>query len=179
MGTDPLYIQYHDQEWGIPLHDDRKLFEFLILEGSQAGLSWITILKKRQNYRIAFADFDPEKVARFTSKKIESLLADQGLIRNRLKIESSIRNARAFLAVVEEFGSFNRYLWRFVNGKPIRNEWRRHVDIPTQTDISHKMSKDLRQRGFAFVGPTICYAYMQAIGMVNDHITSCHRYTRI
>ncbi len=179
VGTDPLYVQYHDQEWGVPLHDDRKLFEFLILEGVQAGLNWLTVLKKRQNYRAAFADFYPEQVACFSEQKIRSLLADPGLIRNHLKIRASIQNARAFLAIVEEFGSFDSYIWKFVNGRPIRNAWRRHVDIPSQTPISNQMSKELRKKGFAFVGPTICYAFMQAVGMVNDHTTDCFRYALI
>ncbi|MFZ5569480.1 MAG: DNA-3-methyladenine glycosylase I [Thermodesulfobacteriota bacterium] len=178
-GNDPLYIRYHDLEWGVPLHDDRRLFEFLVLEGAQAGLSWITILKKRPHYRAAFCHFDPEKVARFGKQKIAHLLTDPGLIRNRLKIEAAVRNARAFLAVADEFGSFDRYIWRFVDGVPIRNEWRRHADIPTRTEVSVAMSHDLKKRGFSFVGPTICYAFMQAVGMVNDHTVDCFRHSQI
>ncbi len=178
-GDDPLYVRYHDMEWGVPLHEDHKLFEFLVLEGAQAGLSWITVLKKRPRYRSAFSHFDPEKVARFDGDKIKALLADPGLIRNRLKIEAAVRNARVFLAVVDEFGCFDPYLWRFVDGRPIQNAWRRHGDIPTQTELSMKLSKDLRSRGFTFVGPTICYAFMQAVGMVNDHTTDCFRHSQI
>ena len=170
-----LDIAYHDKEWGVPVHDDQVLFEFLILEGAQAGLSWSTILKKRENYRRAFARFDPKKVARFTTKKTKSLMKDEGIVRNRLKIESTVSNARAFLAVQKEFGSFDRYLWQFVGGKPIRNS-RKGKDIPARTAESDALSKDLQRRGFRFVGTTICYAFMQAVGMVNDHLTSCYRY---
>lgn len=178
-GTDPLYIAYHDQEWGIPEHDDRKLFEMLILEGAQAGLSWSTILKKRDNYRRAFDNFDPEKVAAYGEGKIAELLADPGIVRNRLKINAAILNARAFFAVKEEFGSFNDYIWRFVGGKPILNAWKKLGEIPAQTAESEAMSKELKKHGFRFVGPTICYAFMQAVGMVNDHVVDCFRYQEI
>jgi DNA-3-methyladenine glycosylase I len=167
--VDDLYAAYHDTEWGVPLHDDRALFEFLILEGAQAGLSWHIVLKKRENYRAAFDQFDPEKVARYTPAKINKLLANPGLIRNRLKIASAVRNARAFLAVQEEFGSFDRYIWRFVDGRPIINHPRSMKEVPARTRESDAMSKDLKQRGFNFIGSTICYAHMQATGMVNDH----------
>jgi DNA-3-methyladenine glycosylase I len=175
-GTDPLYVEYHDKEWGVPVHDDRKLFEFLILEGAQAGLSWITILRKRENYRKAFAGFDPAKISKFGKAKIESLMKNAGIIRNRLKIESAVTNARAFLAVQEEFGSFDTYMWRFVGGKPKLNHRRGISDIPARTPESDAMSADLKKRGFKFVGSTICYAHMQAVGMVNDHVKSCFRY---
>ncbi len=178
-GSDPLYITYHDTEWGVPLHDDRLLFEFLVLEGAQAGLSWLTILRKRDNYRRAFADFVPEKVARFDQRKIARLLADAGIVRNRQKIEAAIANARAYLKVQEEFGSFDAYSWRFVEGKPIRNRWRRMTEIPAKTKESEVMSQDLVQRGFRFVGPTICYAHMQATGMVNDHLLGCFRHAQV
>jgi DNA-3-methyladenine glycosylase I len=168
-------VRYHDREWGVPVRSDRKLFEFLILEGAQAGLSWITILRKRENYRRAFADFDPEKVARFSSRKVKSLMQDEGIVRNRLKIEAAVSNAKAFLAVREEFGTFSRYLWRFVGGQPIVNR-RRGGDVPARTPESDAMSADLKERGFKFVGSTICYAHMQAVGMVNDHLTSCFRF---
>jgi DNA-3-methyladenine glycosylase I len=171
-----LYIAYHDHEWGVPVHDDRLLFEFLILEGAQAGLSWITILKKRENYRRAFDNFDASKIARYDSRKIQKLLADAGIVRNRLKIESAVNNAKAFLAVKEEFGSFDKYLWQFVGGQPIRNHWKTLKEIPARTPESDKMSKDLIKRGFRFVGSTICYAFMQAVGMVNDHTTDCFRH---
>ncbi len=172
-GDDPLYVAYHDEEWGVPCHDDRKLFEFLILEGAQAGLAWITILRKRENYRRAFANFDAETVARYGDADVARLLGDAGIVRNRLKIGAAIDNARAFLKVREEFGSFDAYLWRFVDGKPIVNEWQSLAEIPAETDISRAMSRDLRKRGFRFVGPTICYAHMQAVGMVDDHLMSC------
>lgn len=172
-GEDPLYVRYHDEEWGVPCHDDRKLFEFLILEGAQAGLSWLTILRKRENYRRAFAEFDPAVVARFDDADIERLLADPGIVRNRLKIGSTIDNARAFLKVQAEFGSFDAYSWVFVGGKPIVNEWQSLSEIPAETDISRALSRDLKKRGFRFVGPTIMYAHMQAVGMVNDHLISC------
>lgn len=178
-GSDPLYIAYHDKEWGVPVHRDRKLFEFLILEGAQAGLSWITILKKRPRYREVFAGFDPEKVAKFSPRRIDALLQDPGIVRNRLKIESTVTNARRFLAVREEFGSFNRYLWRFVDGQPIQNRWRRMQDVPVSTPQSDTLSKDLKQRGFRFVGTTICYAFMQAVGLVNDHTTNCFRHREV
>ena len=175
VGSDPLYVEYHDTEWGVPLHDDRKLFEFLVLEAAQAGLSWITILRKRANYRAAFADFDAEAVARFNRRSVERLLRDPGIVRNRQKIEAAVANARAFLAVQEEFGSFDRYVWRFVDGKPIQGRWKTTSSVPAKTRESEAMSKDLVQRGFRFVGPTICYAHMQATGMVNDHQLDCFR----
>ena len=178
-GSDPLYLAYHDREWGVPLHDDRALFELLNLEGAQAGLSWITILRKRENYRRAFARFDPGKVARFDRRKIAAVLRDAGIVRNRLKVEGTVRNARAFREVVKEHGSFDRYLWGFVEGKPIRNRWRRQKDVPAETDESRALSKDLRRRGFTFVGPTICYAFMQAAGLVNDHLVGCFRYRKV
>lgn len=178
-GSDPLYIEYHDKEWGVPEHDDRKLFELLILEGAQAGLSWRTVLKKRNNYKKAFDNFDPKKIAQYDSKKIEELLRNEGIIRNRLKVESTIRNAQSFLGVQKEFGSFNTYIWDFVNGTPIMNKWKSVHDIPSKTDISDSMSKDLKRRGFTFVGSTICYAFMQATGMVNDHVLSCFRYDNV
>ncbi len=178
-GDDPLYIHYHDTEWGVPVYDDQKLFEFLLLEGAQAGLSWITILKRRESYRHAFADFDPAKVARFTQKKIDKLLHDPGIIRNRLKVESAINNAKAFLKVQEEFGSFSAYQWRFVDGRPIQNTFNSLADLPAKTPISEAFSKDLKKRGFNFVGPTIVYAHMQAVGMVNDHVAECFRYQQV
>ena len=178
-GDDPLYIAYHDQEWGQPVHEERELFELLILEGAQAGLSWITILRKRENYRAAFDRFDPEKVARYDQARIEALLQDEGIIRNRLKINSAVQNAQAFLQVQEEFGSFDRYIWGFVDHTPIQNGWETMRQIPASTPLSEQISKDLKKRGFNFVGPTIVYAYMQSIGMVNDHITSCFRYQEI
>ena len=171
-----LYIAYHDHEWGVPIHDDRLLFEFLILEGAQAGLSWITILKKRENYRRAFDRFDAAKVAKYGSRKTASLLGDAGIVRNKLKIQSAILNAKAFLAVQKEFGSFDKYLWQFVDGRPIRNQWKSHREIPAKTAISDALSRDLLKRGFKFVGSTICYAFMQAVGMVNDHTQDCYRY---
>ena len=169
-------IAYHDNEWGVPVHDDRRLFEFLILEGAQAGLSWSTILKKRENYRRAFAGFEPAKVARFTPARQQRLMQDEGIVRNRLKIESAVSNARAFLAVQKEFGSFDRYVWRFVGGKPRQNSPRSSKSIPARSTESDTLSKDLQRRGFRFVGSTICYAYMQAVGMVNDHLVGCYRY---
>ncbi|WP_455204985.1 DNA-3-methyladenine glycosylase I [Kaarinaea lacus] len=178
-GTDPLYIDYHDKEWGVPVHDDQLLFEFLILEGAQAGLSWITILKRRQAYREAFADFDVEQVARFNQRKIESLLKNPGIIRNRLKVQSAVNNAKAFLKVQDEFGSFAKYQWDFVGGKPLQNCWRSLSDLPAKTPQSEALSKDLKKRGFSFVGPTIMYAHMQAVGMVNDHVLECFRYQEI
>jgi DNA-3-methyladenine glycosylase I len=176
---DPLYREYHDEEWGVPLHDDRALFEFLVLEGAQAGLSWATILRKRENYRRAFDGFRPEKVARYDAAKVRRLLADGGIVRNRLKIGSAVRNARAFLEVQKEFGSFDAYIWGFVNGKPLVNRWKSIKEIPAKTPESEAMSRDLIKRGFRFVGPTICYAHMQATGMVNDHVTSCFRYGQL
>ena len=178
-GNDPLYQAYHDGEWGVPVHDDRLLFEFLILEGAQAGLSWITILRKRAAYQAAFAGFDPEIVARFDESKVAELLGNAGIVRNRLKIASTITNARAFLKVQEEFGSFDAYQWRFVDGRPIQNAWRSLKEIPASTPVSDAMSKDLKKRGFRFVGSTICYAHMQAVGMVNDHTTDCFRWREL
>ncbi len=177
--ANPLYRAYHDEEWGVPVHDDRKLFEMLVLEGAQAGLSWSTILNKRENYRAAFDNFDPRRVAAYDDAKIAALLADPGIVRNRLKIHAAVRNARAFLAVQQEFGSFDAYIWRFVGGKPIKNAWRAMQDAPTRTLESDAMSKDLRRRGFVFVGSTICYAFMQAVGMVNDHVVDCFRYNQV
>ncbi len=174
-----LALAYHDEEWGVPLHDDRRLFEFLVLEGAQAGLSWDTILRKRENYRKAFARFDPETVARFDERAVKRLLADPGIVRNRLKILSAIRNAEVFLRVRDEFGSFDAYIWRFVEGSPKRNAWRSAKQIPARTAESDAMSKELKRRGFNFVGSTICYAFMQAVGMVNDHLVGCFRYREI
>ncbi len=175
---DPLMLRYHDEEWGVPVHEDRKHFEFLILEGAQAGLSWTTILRKREGYRAAYRGFDPAAVARFTQKSAARLLADPRIVRNRLKIESSIGNARCFLEVQEEFGSFDRYLWGFVDGKPVINRWTRLSQIPPSTPLSDRVSKDLKQRGFRFVGSTIVYAHLQAVGVVNDHLVSCFRHPR-
>jgi DNA-3-methyladenine glycosylase I len=172
-GADPLYVRYHDEEWGVPSHDDRHLFEMLILEGAQAGLSWITILRKRPAYRKAFDRFDPRKVARYDARKLRSLLADPGVVRNRLKIEGAVRNARAFLDVQQEFGTFDAYLWRFVDGRPRVNRPRTMNDVPPRTPESDALSKDLKRRDFTFVGSTICYAYMQAVGLVNDHLVGC------
>jgi DNA-3-methyladenine glycosylase I len=176
---DRLSCEYHDREWGVPLHDGRKLFEFLVLEGAQAGLNWMTILRKRESFRKAFDDFVPEKVARYDGRKIAKLLADPGIIRNRRKVEATIANAKAFLVVQKEFGSFDSYMWSFVGGKPVRNAWRRLADIPVFTTESQRMSADLLKRGFKFVGPTICYAYMQATGMVNDHLVDCYRHKEV
>jgi DNA-3-methyladenine glycosylase I len=178
-GMDELYLNYHDREWGVPLHDDRRLFEMLILEGAQAGLSWSTVLKKRENYRLAFSQFDPQKVARLDRRQVEKLIGNPGIIRNRLKIESAIKNARAFLEVQREFGSFDQYIWKFSGGKPTINTWHSLKELPAHTAESDAMSKDLRKRGFTFAGSTICYAYMQAIGMVNDHLVDCFRYGEI
>jgi len=174
-----LYIDYHDNEWGVPVHDDRMLFEFLVLEGAQAGLSWETVLKKRENYRKAFNNFDPVKVSRYGDKKIEALMGNKGIIRNRLKIASAVNNAKRFLEVQKEFGTFDAYIWQFVNGKPITNRFKSMQEIPATTKESDAMSKDLKKRGFKFVGPTICYAHMQATGMVNDHVVGCFRYKEI
>ncbi len=174
--SDPLYIDYHDKEWGVPVHDDRTQFEFLVLEGAQAGLSWMTVLRKRASYRLAFDDFDPEKVARYGDSKLASLIQDPGIIRNRKKIEAAVQNARAFLAIQEQFGSFAAYIWRFVDGKSIQNAWRAVTDLPAKSPESEGLSRDLKARGFRFVGPTICYAHMQATGLVNDHIIDCFRY---
>lgn len=177
--TSPLMMAYHDTEWGVPLHDDCRLFEALVLDGAQAGLSWETILKKRENYRRVFHYFDPVKVARYTQRDVRRLLADAGIVRNRLKIESALNNAKAFLRMQEEFGSFDRYIWQFVDGRPKKNRFQSLKGIPAKTPESQAMSKDLKRRGFTFVGPTICYAMMQAIGMVNDHIVTCFRYQQV
>jgi len=176
---DELSIRYHDAEWGVPTHDDRRLFEFLLLEGAQAGLSWETILKKRENYRAGFDGFDPEKIARYGHKKLDALMADSGVVRNRLKIASAVKNAQAFLQVQREFGSFDAYIWQFVGGKPVRNCWRSPRQMPARTAQSDAMSKDLKKRGFSFVGSTICYAFMQAMGLVNDHVSGCFRYREV
>ncbi len=174
-----LLVPYHDKEWGMPLHDDRGLFELLVLEGAQAGLSWLTVLKKRENYRAAFDNFDPEKIASYDRKKLGALLRDPGIIRNRLKIASVIRNAKAFLELQREFGNFDAFIWRFVGGQPKKNRWRSLKEIPARTRESDAMSNDLKRRGFTFAGSTICYAFMQASGLVNDHVTRCFRYSRI
>ncbi len=174
-----LAIEYHDKEWGVPLHDDRRLFEFLILEGAQAGLSWDTILKKRENYRQAFDNFDAKKIAKYDERKFDELMQNAGIVRNRLKIRSAINGANAFLEIRKEFGTFDKYIWSFVDGKPIKNKFKKLADIPATTEISDRMSKDLKKRGFNFVGSTICYAFMQATGMVNDHVVSCFRYEHI
>jgi DNA-3-methyladenine glycosylase I len=176
---DALYVAYHDEEWGVPSHDDRHLFELISLEGAQAGLSWSTILKKREGYREAFADFHPEKIAEFDDSTVEALLANAAIVRNRRKIESVVANAKAAAAVNDEFGSLDAYLWQFVDGRPKRNRWRTLEDIPSVSPESQAMSKDLKRRGFRFVGPTVCYAFMQATGLVNDHVTSCFRYREI
>ncbi|RMF68580.1 MAG: DNA-3-methyladenine glycosylase I [Calditrichaeota bacterium] len=178
-GDDPLYISYHDHEWGVPEHDDRTLFEFLVLEGAQAGLSWITILRKRENFRRAFDDFDAAKVARYDDNKVAQLLNDKGIIRNRLKIAAAIENARAFLRVQKEFGTFDAYIWSFVDRAPIQNAFKSVGELPAKTALSETMSRDLRQRGFKFVGPTSCYAFMQSVGMVNDHVVDCFRYREV
>ena len=177
--TGVLEAAYHDQEWGVPQHEDQRLFEFLILEGAQAGLSWSLILKRRDAYRRAFAQFDPARVARFDARRMQRLLQDEGIVRNRLKIESAVRNARAFLKVQQAFGSFDAYLWRFVDGKPLQSAWRTGKSVPARTAVSDALSKDLQKRGFNFVGSTICYAYMQAIGMVNDHTVGCFRRAQV
>jgi DNA-3-methyladenine glycosylase I len=174
--NDSLYQKYHDEEWGVPVHDDRKLFEMLILEGAQAGLSWLTILRKRENYRAAFDNFNAKKVSAYDPKKIKQLLNNEGIVRNRLKIAATIQNAKYFLELQEEFGSFDKYIWQFVGGKPIKNSFKTLKEVPPKTSISDAMSKDLKKRGFKFVGSTICYAFMQAVGMVNDHITECFRH---
>ena len=179
VGSDPMMLQYHDREWGVPVHDDRKHFEFLILEGAQAGLSWSIVLRKREGYRRAFGQFDPEKVARYTGKQIQKLTRDPAIIRNRMKIESAVRNARAFLTIQEEFGSFDAYCWRFVDGRPILNRRKAMREIPATSRESDAFSKDLKRRGFRFVGSTIIYAHMQAVGMVNDHLVDCFRYREI
>ena len=178
-GDHPLTIEYHDQEWGVPVYNDRRLFEFLILEGAQAGLSWLTILKKRRNYRRAFDRFDAKKIARYNTKKVRALLQDAGIVRNRLKIASTIDNAKAFLDIQKEYGSFKRYIWQFVGGTPVQHQRRSIKEIPPRTRISDQMSNDLKRRGFRFVGSTICYAFMQAVGMVNDHTIRCFRYRQV
>jgi DNA-3-methyladenine glycosylase I len=178
-GNDPIYRAYHDDEWGVPVHDDRLLFEFLILEGAQAGLSWLTILKKREGYRKAFNRFDIQKVASYMDKDTERLISDPGIVRNRLKIQSAIKNARNALAVIERFGSLDAFLWRYVDGTPVQNEWKSIAEVPARTERSDAMSKDLKKHGFSFVGSTICYAFMQAVGMVNDHTTDCFRHSEI
>jgi DNA-3-methyladenine glycosylase I len=175
----PLYVEYHDTEWGVPLHDDRKLFELLVLEGMQAGLNWLTILKKRESFRRAFDGFDPARVAAYDERKVAKLLADPGIIRSERKIRAAIQNAGAFLAVQEESGSFDAYIWQFVGGRPKKNAWKTMADLPAQTPESEAMSRDLKRRGFSFVGPTICYAFMQATGMVNDHVVDCFRYDEV
>ncbi len=177
--NDPIYIEYHDKEWGVPVHDDLKLFEMLLLEGAQAGLSWITILKRRETYRIAYDGFDPVKIAKWDQSKIDSLLQDPGIIRNKLKVNAAIVNAKAFLKIIEEFKSFDEFIWSFVAGKPIKNSWKELSQIPITTQESDAMSKELKRRGFKFVGSTICYAYMQAVGMVNDHVVDCFKYADI
>lgn len=178
-GTDPLYIKYHDEEWGVPLHDEKRLFEFLILEGAQAGLSWITILKKREAYRKAYHDFDVEKVARYNSRSVERLLNNPGIVRNRLKIEASITNAKNYLDIQEKYGSFNDFIWSYVDGKPIQNHYKSLKQIPASTSLSDTISETLKKHGFKFVGSTICYAFMQATGMVNDHVTECFRHGQV
>ena len=178
-GSDPLYIAYHDEEWGVPAHDDRHLFEMLLLEGAQAGLSWLTILKKRENYRKAFHAFDPKKIATYSQRDIQRLLNDPGIVRNRLKIESAVRNARGVLDIVQEFGSFSSFLWRFVNNSPRQNAWHSLSELPARTEQSDVMSNDLKKRGFSFIGSPICYAFMQSVGMVNDHIVGCFRHAEV
>lgn len=178
-GDDELYVKYHDEEWGVPVHDDRKHFEFLVLESAQAGLSWITILRKRENYRKAYDGFEPERVAKYDDKKIEELMNNPGIIRNRRKIEASINNANRFLEIVEEFGSFDRYIWSFVNYKPVKNQWKDLSEIPAFTDLSIRISKDLKKRGFKFLGPTIVYSHLQATGLINDHLVDCFRYNEV
>jgi DNA-3-methyladenine glycosylase I len=178
-GTDPIYTKYHDDEWGVPVHDDQKLFEMLILEGAQAGLSWITVLKKRKNYRKAFDNFDVVKVSKYSEKKVAKLLANPGIIRNRLKVNAAVTNAKAFLKIQDEFGSFDKYIWQFVNYEPIVNKFKILKELPAKSEISDFMSNDLKERGFKFVGSTICYAFMQAVGMVNDHIIDCFKYEEL
>lgn len=178
-GNDPLYVEYHDTEWGVPIFDDDKLFEFLILETFQAGLSWITVLRKRENFRRAFDHFDYKKIARYDEKKFDSLLQDEGIIRNKLKIKATITNARAFMEVQKEFGSFSKYIWQFIDGKPIKNKYNKMSELPANTILSDTISADLKKRGFKFVGSTVIYAHMQATGMVNDHLTSCFRYNKV
>lgn len=175
-GSDPLYIDYHDREWGTPVHDDRTLFEFLVLEGAQAGLSWLTILRKRENYRQAFAGFDYEKVARFSERDMVELALNPGIVRNKKKIESVIKNAQAYCAIIDRYGSFDQFIWKYVNGKPQINSWSLARDVPVSTELAVKISRDMKQAGFTFFGPTICYSFMQAVGIVNDHVTTCFRY---
>ncbi|MCR4336964.1 MAG: DNA-3-methyladenine glycosylase I [Candidatus Omnitrophica bacterium] len=177
--ADELYQLYHDVEWGVPVYDDHKIFEFLILESAQAGLSWITVLRKRENYRKAFAGFDPTQVVQFSRGDIQKLLQNPGIIRNRLKVEAAVNNAKYFLAIQKEFGTFSKYIWRFVDGKPLRNRWKSFSDLPTKTKEAENLSKDLKERGFKFLGPTVVYAHMQATGMVNDHTTDCFRYEEV
>ena len=178
-GTDALYQQYHDEEWGVPVYDDHRLFEMLVLDGAQAGLSWLTILRKRKNYRQAFDNFDPEAIARYDEQRIAQLLANPGIVRNRLKIEAAVKNARAYLAVRAQHGAFGPFLWRYIDGKPKQNAWRSLAEVPARTAEAEAMSRDLKRLGFAFVGPTICYAFMQAAGMVNDHTTDCFRHREL
>ncbi len=178
-GSDPLYLRYHDSEWGVPVHDDRHFFEMLVLEGAQAGLAWITILRKREGYRDAFDGFDPAAVAGYDDPRVEALLGNPAIVRNRLKVESAVGNARAFLRVQEEHGSFDRYVWRFVDGRPRQNRWRAMGEVPAETPESRALSRDLKRRGFRFVGPTICYAFMQATGLVNDHLVDCFRHAEL
>ncbi len=177
--TDPLHIAYHDDEWGVPVHDDRKLSEFLLLEGFQAGVSWTLILRKRENFREAFDGFDPAKISEYTEKDFERLMNDEGILRNRLKIRTSVTNAKTFLEIQEEFGTFDKYIWCFVGGKTIKNAFKSFSEMPARTEISEAMSKDLKKRGFKFVGPVICYSFMQAVGMVNDHLVHCFRYDEV
>lgn len=179
VNDDSIMIQYHDEEWGVPIHDNRLLFEFLILEGAQAGLSWATILRKRNNYLLAFDNFEPDKIAAYNEQKIEELRNDPGIVRNKLKIKATVSNAKAFLKIQDEFGSFDSYIWKFVDGKPIQNKWKYLTEIPSSTSESENMSSDLKSRGFKFIGPTICYAFMQAVGMVNDHTVDCFRHSEI
>ena len=178
-GTDPLYVRYHDHEWGIPLHDDRRLFEMLILEGAQAGLNWLTILRKREGYRAAFDHFDPERIARYDAAQVARLLADPGIVRNRLKIQAAIRNAQGYLTIQEQHGGFDAFLWRYVDGRPRQNAWSTLAEMPARSPEADAMSRDLKRLGFAFVGPTICYAFMQAVGMVNDHLVTCFRHREL
>ncbi len=178
-GTDPLYVKYHDEEWGVPVYDDQLLFAKLILDGAQAGLSWITILRKRENYWTAFDQFDPETIAQYDEEKVAELMQNAGIVRNRLKIQAAIKNARGYLQIIEEHGSFSDYLWGFVGGSPIQNEWQTMGDVPAKTAVSITMSKALKKRGFNFVGPTICYAFMQAVGMINDHTIDCYRHMEV
>lgn len=178
-GSDPLYVAYHDEEWGVPLHDDQRLFEMLVLEGAQAGLSWLTILRKREAYRRAFHGFHTAEVASYTDTDVRRLLTDAGIVRNRLKIEAAIRNARGVLAIQKEFGSFDAFIWRYVDGRPRQNAWKSLAEIPTSTEISDRLSRDLKKRGFNFIGSTICYAFMQAVGLVNDHTVDCFRYAPV